>query len=206
MGTSYKLDRVDVSIAELLQEDGRMMYKDIADRVGVSLPTVKARITRMTELGVIKKFTAVLDGERLAGFVRSFITARVGAGASSSVDLELSKLREVRSAHHIAGDKQLLLDVQSDDPRHLDELFEKLSGLGLTDFSVFVVTRTVKEEYGAKVKLDAAVEFRCRFCDCVIYGKPVVRLIHGGKYYFSGEECARAFEEQLNSRQASRKH
>jgi DNA-binding Lrp family transcriptional regulator len=41
---SLQLDNTDSQIIELLQKDGRMMFKEIASAVGVSLPTVRARI------------------------------------------------------------------------------------------------------------------------------------------------------------------
>ncbi len=64
---SFKLDELDASIIELLQRDSRMMYKDIAEKTNVSLPTVRARIKRLLDLGVIKKFTIVVDADKISG-------------------------------------------------------------------------------------------------------------------------------------------
>jgi len=67
---SLRIDEVDAQIIELLRLNGRMLYKDIAKSVGVSIPTAKSRVKRLVELGVIKRFTIALDHERIWGRVR----------------------------------------------------------------------------------------------------------------------------------------
>ena len=44
---------------------------------------------------------------------------------------------------------------------------------------------------------DEAIRIRCDFCHALIVEKPVIREIGGGRYYFSSEECADAFERKL---------
>lgn len=55
------LDDKDNSILRLLEEDGRIQYKDIATRLDISSDTVKYRIDKMIEQGVIEKFMPVLN-------------------------------------------------------------------------------------------------------------------------------------------------
>jgi Lrp/AsnC family leucine-responsive transcriptional regulator len=203
---SYRIDSVDAQIVELLQQDGRIMYKDIADKVGVSLPTVRARLRNLIKLGLIKKFTVVVDLEKIMGRIRAFVLADSDAQVSDEFREKLGRVEEIRAAFFVAGNKRVLLDVDVEDMEHLNSLMFKLSReLGFSGFSVYVSTKVLKEEYGSRVKPDTPLQFRCRFCDCIIYGKPLIRYYYGGKYYFSGEECASAFKERLDQRYGAKK-
>jgi DNA-binding Lrp family transcriptional regulator/YHS domain-containing protein len=207
LGLSIRVDGLDAQIVELLQEDGRMLYKDIADKVGVSLPTVKARINRLMSLGLIKKFTVVVDSDKIAGKVRGVLFAKVSPTDTEALTRTLSKISEVRAAHFVAGEKQLFLEVEADDVESFNRLIlERLPReAGLSDISAHVVTQTVKEEYGVSLKANSFLQYKCNFCHTTIYGKPIVKHYYGGKYYFSGEECAEAYKRILDQKYSERK-
>lgn len=201
---SLQIDNIDAQIVELLQKDGRMMFKDIASAVGVSLPTVRARINKLSELGLIKKFTLILDSEKILGKSRLFLMARLATGDVGTLKETLSKVDEVRSAFFIAGEKQVLMDLEIDDLQNLSDVLSKkvISKTGISDVSSFVVAQVLKEEYGASVKPNISLQFKCAFCGCLIYGKPIVEYISGGRYYFSGDDCARAYKEKMTAQKA----
>jgi len=195
---SYQIDEIDSQVIELLQKDGRMMYKDVAKAVGVSLPTVRSRINKLNEIGLIKKFTIMLDFEKIWGRVRAFVVAQ-----SSETDIEklkqaLSRVQEVRGAYFVAGEKQVLLEVEVEDLLELSNLLSKRlpAQLNLSDASSFVVSRVLKEEYSTTVRPNTSLNFKCDFCGTLIYGKPIIEYIGGGRYYFSGEDCAKAYKDR----------
>ena len=59
------LDRVDAEILAALAEDGRTALKDIAQRVGLSSPSVAERIRRLEEVGIIEGYGATLNAQAL---------------------------------------------------------------------------------------------------------------------------------------------
>ena len=195
---SIQLDRTDVQIIEMLQEDGRMLYKDIAQKAGVSIPTVRARIQKLMELGVIKKFTVIVDADKILGKVRGLVLLQVNPSDVDKVMARLVSIKEVREVYRTAGSNPLVLKVEARDLDGLGQLIsERLSGIeGITEASSLVVTKTGKEEYGASVQAEAMVQFKCSFCDAPIMGKPYVEYIDGGRYYFNGEECAKAYKQR----------
>jgi DNA-binding Lrp family transcriptional regulator len=195
---SIQLDRTDVQIIEMLQEDGRMLYKDIAQKVGVSLPTVRTRILKLVELGVIKKFTVIVDADKILGKVRGLVLLQVGPSDVDKAMAKLGSMKEVREVYKTAGSNPLVLKVEARDLDGLGQLVsDKLSGIeGVTGASTLVVTRTGKEEYGASVEAEAMVQFKCSFCKAPILGKPYTEYIDGGRYYFNAEECATAYKQK----------
>lgn len=60
---SVDLDAVDQQLLQLLREDARLSYRELSRRVGVSTPTVAAKVRRLEALGVIQGYRAVLAGE-----------------------------------------------------------------------------------------------------------------------------------------------
>ena len=52
----FTLDRVDMKILELLQENARMSLKDISSQVFLTSPAVSARIEKLERVGVIEGY------------------------------------------------------------------------------------------------------------------------------------------------------
>ena len=69
----HGLDNLDNIIVNLLLEDGRMSYSDIAEKVGLSRTAVKNRIKSLEESGIIKGYKAVINPEN-APEMMTFIT------------------------------------------------------------------------------------------------------------------------------------
>jgi DNA-binding Lrp family transcriptional regulator len=196
--TSVRLDNTDVQIIEMLQSDGRIMYKDIAQRAGVSLPTVRSRIQRLMEFGVIKKFTVIVDPDKIFGRLRGIVLLQVDPSGVGEAMAKLASIREVREVYLTAGSSPLVLKVEA---RDLDELGQLVSNRlaqvrGVTGVSSLVITKTGKEEYGASVEPNITLYFKCEFCQAPIFGKPYVEYIDGGRYYFNAEECAKAYKHR----------
>ena len=69
----HGLDTLDNLIVNLLLEDGRMSYSDIAEKVGLSRTAVKNRIKSLEESGIIKGYKAVINPEN-APEMMTFVT------------------------------------------------------------------------------------------------------------------------------------
>lgn len=56
-----QLDGYDVSILKSLLNDGRKSFREISRETGITTPTVKARFTRLVNVGFIKSVSPVLN-------------------------------------------------------------------------------------------------------------------------------------------------
>ncbi|MHB9286049.1 winged helix-turn-helix transcriptional regulator [Halobacteriales archaeon Cl-PHB] len=79
------LDDTDRRILELLLEDGRRPYREIAEDVDLSPPAVSDRVDRLRELGLIRRFTVDLDRSLLQEGVPVLVTVDAKAGAAPAV-------------------------------------------------------------------------------------------------------------------------
>lgn len=67
MAEKRDLDETDLQIISLLVENGRRSFKGIGDEVDLSATAVSDRIDRLTEQGIIRRFTVDLDRTKLEG-------------------------------------------------------------------------------------------------------------------------------------------
>lgn len=56
-----QLDDYDVSILRSLVKDGRKSFREISRETGITTPTVKARFTRLVDVGFIKSVSPIFD-------------------------------------------------------------------------------------------------------------------------------------------------
>src|SRR3954467_15181350 len=59
------LDRIDIAILTALQDNGRITYQALSERVGLSPRPCLERVRRLEQKGVIRGFTVLLDPEAL---------------------------------------------------------------------------------------------------------------------------------------------
>ncbi len=195
---SLTIDETDAQILELLQEDGRMMFKDISGRVGVSLPTVRKRIERLTDFGIIKKFTVLVDTAKLLGRLRSLLLIQADPLSVDSISRRLAEMSEIREVYLSAGSYNIVAKVETRDSESLGRLTtSSLKGVkGIMAISSLIITRAEKEEYGGVIESQSLIQFKCKFCNAPILGKPYVEFIDGVRYYFSAPECVEAYKQK----------
>jgi DNA-binding Lrp family transcriptional regulator len=61
MDMPLQLDNYDVFILKSLLKDGRKSFREISRETGITTPTVKARFTRLVNVGFIKSVSPILD-------------------------------------------------------------------------------------------------------------------------------------------------
>jgi len=62
---SGHLDLIDLKIIESLGENGRIRLSELAEVVGLSIPSVSERMDKLQKNGIIKRFTAEIDERQL---------------------------------------------------------------------------------------------------------------------------------------------
>ncbi|MFZ3169484.1 MAG: AsnC family transcriptional regulator [Candidatus Methanoperedens sp.] len=117
-----ELDNLDVKILAHLQSNSRESFQEIAKRCLTSVPTVKSRVDRMLELGIINKFTIDIDNGKL-GITEAILLVNAKPGAVRRITEELRGIEEVKELYvtsdsdtaivsRVAGDMQRILAIQ----------------------------------------------------------------------------------------------
>ena len=93
------LDTIDREIIAALTEDGRISAKHLAEKIGLSSPSIGERVLKLKDAGAILGYTIVIDPNVFALTVSAFLRIEPLPG-------ELPKVVEMlRNTHH--GNRRL---------------------------------------------------------------------------------------------------
>ena len=103
------IDETDENILKEYLEDSRRSYREIARKIKVSPGTVMSRIKDLEEKGIITKYTAQLDHEKL-GYDMTVITEiTISKGMVEEVGRKISKSKEACAIYNVTGDSDLMV-------------------------------------------------------------------------------------------------
>ncbi len=141
------VDRVDLQLLELLQENGRISQHDLAKSVGLSAPAVSERLRKLEERGIIRGYTAILDARRLGCDITAFISVGISGSRNFSDFLErVLDLREVLECHSVTGHGSHLLKVRTQNTATLEQLLAEIQAWpGVQSTTTSIVLSTLKE-------------------------------------------------------------
>lgn len=142
-----KLDATDVHILDLLQRDGRIKRKDVAEAVGLSLPSASERMRKLEERGVVTGYHATLDAKRLGVDVTAFVRVSVdGSEHYAAFIAAVTGLDAVQELHSITGEGSHLLKLRVRDTSALEQTLGQLQALpGVRGTQTSIVLSTLKE-------------------------------------------------------------
>jgi Lrp/AsnC family transcriptional regulator for asnA, asnC and gidA len=109
-------------ILRALEEDAQASYADIADRAGVSKPTVRKYIKRLEEDGVIVGYSADVDPKKLSGQSIALVGIDVASEQYVEATRALKALESVESLFTSSGDHMLMAEVRAADGNELGEV------------------------------------------------------------------------------------
>lgn len=152
-----QFDNIDRAILEMLQNEGRLTNVELASRVGLTPPPTLSRVKRLEEAGLIRKYVAVVDQEKLGLPVTAFVHVihKEHTQATSKAFLEaVEVLPEVLECHHIAGDEDFLLKVVAASPLDYEKfVLEKLTAIeGVQRVKTTFVLSSPKNETAIPVR------------------------------------------------------
>lgn len=110
MSRDDSLDDIDRGILGELQEDGRRPFREIARTLGVSERTVRARVRRMQDAGLLR-FLAFIDPQQLEHSVLALLLLRVEADAHDRVVDTLTSWPEVSYVSTLMGRADIYAQV-----------------------------------------------------------------------------------------------
>jgi Lrp/AsnC family transcriptional regulator for asnA, asnC and gidA len=109
-------------ILRALEEDAQASYADIADRAGVSKPTVRKYIKRLEDDGVIVGYSADVDPKKLSGQSIALVGIDVASERYVEATRALKALESVESLYTSSGDHMLMAEVRAADGNELGEV------------------------------------------------------------------------------------
>ncbi len=139
------LDEKDRKIIEILLENGRATFTEMAKRIGITEAAIRKRVKRLEEIGVLKKYTAIVDN-KLLGYS---ILGLVGVDAESDKLLKIANtIAENDWAKKVwitTGDHMIMIEIWAKDNREFMQIIEEIGKLdGVSKVCPAIVLETIK--------------------------------------------------------------
>lgn len=126
------MDAIDYTILVELIKDAKKPIKQIADKVNLSLTPVHDRIKRMEKNGIIEKYAAIINPNRLDFTLIAFMQIKLKEHQKDilkQLSVELDSLAEVLDGYYTTGEFDVLLKVMLKD---------------MNDYNDFILERIAK--------------------------------------------------------------
>jgi len=125
-----RMDAVDRAILDVLRADSRTSIRDVASRVGISRANAYARVKRMVDTRVIRKFTVDVDHAAIGLGLSAYVHVRTKQNSWKSFRKKVWELEEAAHVALVTGDFDCVILVRARDADHLRELvLERIQSL-----------------------------------------------------------------------------
>jgi len=123
MSRNFEIDNTDLKILEILMQDAKRPYTEVARKVNVSQGTVHVRMNKMEDAGILEKTTLRINYAKLGYDITAFIG--IYLEKSALYDMVLAKLRnipEITNIHYTTGNYSMFVKIHCRDTNHLKEV------------------------------------------------------------------------------------
>jgi Lrp/AsnC family transcriptional regulator, regulator for asnA, asnC and gidA len=126
MDSESHIDKLDRAILNLLMQDARTPYLEIARSCNVSGATVHLRIQKLEKIGIIKGSRLIVDPEKLGVGICAYLGIYLDKGSHyKEVVEELKKIKEIVECHYTTGNYAVFAKLYCSDTAHLREVLNE---------------------------------------------------------------------------------
>ena len=127
-----KIDQIDAQLLELLQKDGRITIKELAQQLGMSTTPIFERVKKLEKAGIIDHYAAVLNADKLGKKLYAFAHISLKDHSKELVRQfteQITKIPQVLECHYVTGDSDFILKILLNDMEKyrefmMDQLFD----------------------------------------------------------------------------------
>jgi DNA-binding Lrp family transcriptional regulator len=147
-----KIEAIDLQILSLLQEDCRLSFNKIANRLGVSVGTAFNHVKSLEKKGIINGYTIMLDAAKLGYSLTAIIMIQTEGRYLADVENEISKSSNMVAVYDITGDYDAVAIAKFKDRASLNVFIKNLLALPHIKRTVTnIALNVIKEDLGVKL-------------------------------------------------------
>lgn len=125
------LDALDCHILNILQDDSMISVKDIASQIGLSFTPTYERMKSLKQRGVIQKYVAVVDREKVGYHIMSYCNVTLKDHSPErfkEFEEKISEENQVLEVLSLSGTYDYMLKIIAKDIKDYNEIITKLTG------------------------------------------------------------------------------
>lgn len=134
------MDKIDLKLIELLQENARYPLKHLAEEVYLSPPAVSSRIERLEKSGILTGYRATVDQLKLGYNIIAFINLEISPKEKSTFYPFISECPNVIECNCVTGKYSMHIKVAYKTTMELDAFIGKLQKFGNTETQIVFST------------------------------------------------------------------
>ena len=120
------LDDIDIKILKIINDDVRISYRQISRDLDVSVGTIHNRIDKMVKVGVIKKFSPIIDHEKLGFVLTTIIGVRVKGGNLKNWEEKTLFNKNIVGIYDVTGEYDAFLIAKLRNTNELNQFIKEL--------------------------------------------------------------------------------
>ncbi len=139
------IDHLDERIIEIMKKDSRRPFVEIADELKVSEGTIRSRVRKLFEEGVIQSFTIKTSSKNVKAIIEVKIDVNIN---TSEVAASIAKFDGVSEVFEVTGEEDIVAIIDVTSSPQLNEIIERIRR-----FDNVQSTRTrliLKEHFGSE--------------------------------------------------------
>ncbi len=141
------IDEIDKEILRMLMENARTPFKDMAEKVGKAPATVKNRIEKMQNMGIIKAYVPLLDYKFFGYMHTTLIMLLAKPGKLDVIEDMVKNEKNVIAAYETTGEFDLAIIARFRSEEEISAFVRKLLESGYVERTITsMVLKTVKED------------------------------------------------------------
>jgi Lrp/AsnC family transcriptional regulator for asnA, asnC and gidA len=116
----HRIDRLDKKILQLISQDARIPFLEVARECNVSGAAIHQRIQKLKNTGIIKGSEFIIDNYRVGYQTCAYIGITLSDTKTfADVAKELRKIPEIVECHYCTGKYSLFVKIYARDNKHL---------------------------------------------------------------------------------------
>jgi len=141
------LDDLDIKILNTIQRKGRTKRNELAEIVGLSIPSVSERLNKMEERGIIEGYYAKLSKKAFGYDIMAYILVIMDSSKHyKSLITHVEKKPEILECHSVLGEGSHLLKTITKNTESLEKLLAEIQAWpGVMATKTTFVLSTIKE-------------------------------------------------------------
>ncbi|MCZ7358187.1 MAG: winged helix-turn-helix transcriptional regulator [Candidatus Methanoperedens sp.] len=191
-----ELDNLDVKILTHLESNGRKSFQEIAKHCLTSVPTVKSRVDRLLELGIISKFTIDIDNSKL-GITEAILLMNAKPGAISRITEELRGLEEVKELYVTSDSETAIVSRVAGDMQRILAIQDRINLTDVNNIRILSVKNAFTKDSTIPLA-SSSITLTCSYCNKKMAGDAVRKKFDNKDYYFCCTTCQGEFEKKYS--------
>lgn len=130
------MDKTDLDLLELLQENSRITVSELSNKLALSRPSVTERILRLQEKGIIEEFTARVSLAEMERGTLLFIQLSSLKVSNSEFEQMIVKDNDILECHRVTGNTSYIIKAAVKDMSGMKALIDRLMLCGDLNTSI----------------------------------------------------------------------